>query len=276
MKKRIILREGNTNKGGTFYIKITDKDTGREFMKKLHNDTTVGGSTMFMSKMFNLPALINPIYELSSDPNIGIESIGTLTLQVDSPSDPNSRRIFGFALGVDGGSDVNVAAMQRGEKGWVDGRLIPFKYSVEEDSGAGYGATQEYAVRRSYNGGIAYYAKLLTFDHYNQPVGQSRLSSSVNPHDAMVGSTNAIQTIGETTTEISSTDMVDYFKDVKNNLNSRYFNSVKILAGRQVTSTINGVTRVEYRDVIVTNVLNMKPVSLGAKNKIDIIYKMEF
>ena len=231
--------------------KIISKD-GKELWKDLgHNVLLLGGSqTIINNTYYDISRSdLTEIRNLDSEPGMNLEASNVKYLS-------DRRVIFGYGLVSDGIVGMNKAPVMRWQKGYNVDKLLGFQViNVADDNPVEM--HKIYAIRHvdTSNGYVIYYGKKTQINLENISSDGVRLPS--NPHDSYSGKLDISSRV-YFDINITKGEIERWYGLKTGTKKGAFFNGIILFAGRPCEVTINGNVITTFRDIVVTNRVNIK------------------
>ena len=277
-----IAKPGFSPVGGELFARVTRAD-GSQFLEKLeHNATMLGGAQNMAAKLLGMEianGLFTNTNEMTPYSVYELDKDSRMTLLEKDSQLTNERLLCGIAFGKEGSDSQSRDVIRRFEKGWSSDDLLPFLYYKKaSDDNIVNNYNNGYFLRSVENGIVKYYGKRVPFKGYGQVIGGEKLASIGYPSDDLAGSTLSSEYIIECEIDITEEHFTDYFIYDQLNSFSRRISSFKVLAGKavKVKTGTGDTTVVDFRDILVCNVVPMTTISLEKDEKITLVYRMYF
>lgn len=265
---KLIPTSDNTNNGLKFtrISQLLKGKDGKELWKTVgHNALLLGGAQNIIDNTYyNISrADLTEITPLDREPGMNIEATN-----VKYTSD--KRVIFGYGLVNDGVVGLNEAPVMKWQKGYNIEHLLGFQaINLADDDPVEMHKT--YAMRHvdTANNYAIYYAKKMQINLENITTNGMKLPN--NPHDSYSGKLDISSRV-YFDINIDKNEMMKWFGIKYGTKQGALLNGIVLFAGRPCEVTINGTVINTFRDVIVTNRVNISDVTLG---NTELTYKYE-
>lgn len=233
------------------------KKDGTEFFKPIGSNVTtiMGTQNIVLNTHVGLSKISNVTY-FEKEPGLNVELGVTYT----SPT----WQIYGFMLGIDGGAGKTSYPVLRHKKGYNSLLTVPaFKVvkigeDVPEDNLKIYGLRHVDTV----NSDVYYYIKRAVPKLRQMTVTGHDLPPSP---DTYSGTEDVISQVTYDL-EITADELFQWFGIQTGSIDNTRFNSLMLVMGRPATIVINGKTIPTYRDIFVSNKLNLTDRELRQTN----------
>ena len=268
-EERDYVIAANKNVVATVHRKLTRAD-GTELYEFLGGNATVlGGTQMIVQNTFAgiTDSQLTQIPTLDQDPGLNVPPV---TKIID-----NSRRIFGFGVGMDGGIGKIVYPVKRHAKGYELNKLYSFQtISSDPKIDDVVENSKIYSLRSvdTLTNTALYYIKKIV------PVYSSILQNGdVVPNNPTVNYTGKldIRSKVQITLKITEDELIRWYGYKNNTTDGATMNSIILFAGRLVETVINGNTIQTYRDIIATNKINLVEIPIN-NMKMEFVYTLYY
>ena len=241
----------------TMVYQAFKKKDGTEYFKPVGSNVTtiMGTQNIVLNNHVGLSKISNVTY-FEKEPGMNVETGVTYTSDVF--------KIYGFMLGIDGGSGKTSYPVFRHKKGYTNLNSIPaFKVvkigeDVPEDNLKIYGLRHVNTI----NNDVYYYIKRAVPKLRQMTVTGHDLPATP---DQYTGTEDVISQVTYDL-EITSEELFQWFGIQTGSIENTRFNSLMLVMGRPATITINGKTINTYRDIFVSNKLNLSDRELRQTN----------
>ena len=241
----------------TMVYQAFKKKDGTEFFKPIGSNVTtiMGTQNIVLNNHVGLSKISNVTY-FEKEPGLNVETGVTYT--------SDTWKIYGFMLGIDGGSGKTSYPVLRHKKGYSGLNVVPAFKVVKVGEDKPEDNLKIYGLRHvdTANNDVYYYIKRSVPKLRQMTVTGHDLPSSP---DTYSGTEDVISQVTYDL-EITAEELFQWFGIQSGSIENTRFNSLMLVMGRPANITIGGKVIPTYRDIFVSNKLNLTDRELRLTN----------
>jgi len=261
------VSSGNTVEGTLYQCDNVVNERGKVVLRRrpvAKNTLIIGGTQMVARQLVENPGTAITIRTLDAE----LADVMTPVTSVR-----NSKQYI-CAIGVFNGGATNnlVTVVDRSGCGFTKANLIPFRMFDESKDNIAT-MLEDYACRTVEDGYSKYYLKKLKdVTVVNRTVDKVDLPDRP---DINTPNHTSVETVIQFSFSIDLDDLAEYYASIGETL-ERKFSSIAVFVGNKVDCNVNKHTGIDHRELMATNVLNIKEESLNDNRKLEYQYEIVF
>ena len=250
--------------------------TGKTVFKKIgENKITLGLSQEIAKYLINEDEDVTKIRQLDDESDLNL-------MDVTSVQDEN-KRIFGFGLSIDGGSENNIRPVRKYSKGYnLNEGLIPFRVIPADSHDVELMHNNGYLVRDfqpelfsddgNDNDYMRYFIK--RFDDINiMNIQENGNELPDEPSENLSLDIN-VYSIIDLELSIDKDDLAEYFSLAEGDINNRRYNAITLFMGKECNKTDGDDTVSSFTEILATNRMNIRQRNIGEEGIQNMVYRI--